>query len=325
MNAVLRLLLFVVLSTASSAAAAPDKPVPTPEQLAALAPMRVYLVRSAHAGCEPNCPEWIAAQGRIDAQAVKQFRAMLRTLGTRRLPVLLNSPGGDVEHAYALGRLIRQNGLDVAVARTVFEPCDPAAKACRKKQPNGVLRGSPQTFLSVCASACAFVLAAGSRRVVGPWSMVGVHQFKTFNNLYKVLRTYRVTMSAGPRGPVIKRRLVSERRIFQRTVPGKTAQRHYEKSKRYFLDMGIADSIMAMIADTPNSDVYWLTPTELTNTRLATEATEASQLVGIAPPQTAPASPAGAAVPTGAAPPSTPSVAEPPPKCGFFDGRPIVC
>lgn len=28
-------------------------------------PMKVYVVTSAQDGCEPNCPQWIAAQGRM--------------------------------------------------------------------------------------------------------------------------------------------------------------------------------------------------------------------------------------------------------------------
>src|SRR5262245_35993770 len=79
--------------------------------------MQVHLVRSAEPGCEPNCPEWIAAQGRIDAGSVARFRRVLSQLGDRKVPVLIDSNGGRVNEAFEIGRLARARGLDVVVRR----------------------------------------------------------------------------------------------------------------------------------------------------------------------------------------------------------------
>ena len=35
-------------------------------------PMQVTFVRSSQPGCEPNCPEWISAQGSVNADSVAQ-------------------------------------------------------------------------------------------------------------------------------------------------------------------------------------------------------------------------------------------------------------
>ncbi len=82
--------------------------------------MRVYLVRSAQNGCEPNCPEWIAAQGHIVAGTLTRFKKVFREAGKRHLPVLIHSGGGLADEALAIAHLLRAKGLDVAVARTVF-------------------------------------------------------------------------------------------------------------------------------------------------------------------------------------------------------------
>ena len=75
-------------------------------------PMRFVVVRSSEPGCEPVCAEWISAEGTIRAKTPGELKSLLKTLGGRKLPIVLFSPGGDVDAAMALGRLIRQNKLD---------------------------------------------------------------------------------------------------------------------------------------------------------------------------------------------------------------------
>ncbi|MGH9286372.1 MAG: hypothetical protein ACRD0M_11970, partial [Acidimicrobiales bacterium] len=94
----------------AAAEARPAKPQPTGEPS-----MQVHLVRSAEPGCEPQCPEWIAAQGKIDGSSVARFKRILRQLGERKVPVLIDSNGGRVTEAFAIGRLARARGLDVVV------------------------------------------------------------------------------------------------------------------------------------------------------------------------------------------------------------------
>jgi hypothetical protein len=91
----------VVLVFASGSAAARSasgKKTPsekTPSEKTPTEPsMQVRVTRSVLPGCDPDCPEWIAAQGRIDPGSANQFKKILRGLGERRLPVFNHSGGG---------------------------------------------------------------------------------------------------------------------------------------------------------------------------------------------------------------------------------------
>ena len=242
--------------------------------------MRVYLVRSAAPGCEPSCAEWIAAQGFIDSEAVARFKKVLIQLGDRKVPILVDSSGGSVEPAFAIGRLIRAKSLDVVVTKTAFNPCDPGNLACRRKAGGGPLTAVPEPRLSKCASACVFILAGGTRRFVGQMTFVGVHQIKTVQTLTKVLRTYRLTTRREWGVPVqTQKTLVSERRVGEKTVQIPTAQRTYDSIRQFFMEMGISDNIMPLLASASSDDVHWLTRYELQATRIATAFIDGEQLM----------------------------------------------
>jgi hypothetical protein len=260
--------------------------------------MQVHLVRSAEPGCEPDCPEWIAAQGRIEAGSLARFRRALRQLGGRKVPVLIDSNGGRVDEAFEIGRLARAKGLDVVVSRTVLTQCAPADKECRRKAGAGKTRlGLPRPHESKCASSCAFVLAGGTRRVVGPTAFVGVHQIRSFYVYARVLRTYRVTATS--------KQLVSERRVTEKVVETPTPERTYDQIRGYFAEMGIGAAIMPLILSTPGDSLHWLTREELQATALATDAVDAEQLLSKAPERTpAPAASLSAASAPAAAAPS---------------------
>jgi hypothetical protein len=235
--------------------------------------MQVHLVRSAEPGCEPQCPEWIAAQGRIEAGAAARFRQVLRRIGNRKLPVLIDSNGGRVHEALAFGRLVRSKGLDVVVSGTAFMACAAGDSECRRRARAAKMRlGAPKADMAMCASSCAFILAAGRRRQVGPTAYVGVHQIRSFYIYAKVVRTYRLTG--------IGKELVSERRVTERVVETRTPERTYDEIKRYFAEMGIGDSLMPLILATPGDRLHWLTPGELKATALATHGLDGEQLEG---------------------------------------------
>jgi hypothetical protein len=234
--------------------------------------MQVYLVRSAEPGCEPQCPEWIAAQGKIDGSSVARFKRVLRQLGDRKVPVLIDSNGGRVNEAFAIGRLARARGLDVVVGRTALSACARADAACRHRLKAGNVRlGLPESDMSRCASSCAFILAAGTRRLVGPTAFVGVHQIRSFYIYARVVRTYRVTATT--------RQLVSERRVTERVVETRTPQKTYDEIGRYFAEMGIGAGLMPLILATPGDRLHWLTPEELKATGLATDRLDGEQLL----------------------------------------------
>lgn len=288
------LLAVTVSAIPASAARRPAKAVPMREPS-----MQVYLVRSAQPGCEPNCPEWISAQGKIEAGTLRKFKAVLGRIGKRDMPVFLHSGGGSVSESMAIARLVRARGLDTVVTQTVFTPCAPTDKVCRKKEPKGVLRGLPH-FVSACASSCTFVLAGGKRRFVGPIAKVGVHQIKTLQTYRQVRRTYHIMRM--PDGSVTKT-LLREETLSRKTVEMKTGKDMYDDMGKFFAEMGIGKEIVPLFQSTPNSDVRWLTADELQLTRLATDKKDGLHIVsealartrGSIPMATAPAGQTGAA------------------------------
>ena len=92
----LGLISLVSLLGIGSAASAGQTKNPEPDLDA---PMRFVVVRSDAPGCEPTCPEWISAEGAITAKSPALLKAALKTLGRRNLPIVVNSPGGDVDAA----------------------------------------------------------------------------------------------------------------------------------------------------------------------------------------------------------------------------------
>ena len=243
--------------------------------------MQVLLVRSAAPGCEPNCAEWIAAQGRIDAATPSKFKHLLSKIGKRKLPVLINSAGGSVDDSLAVARMIRAKGLDVAVSKTGLVPCPPKDKACLKAVADGVTRGKPVGYHSVCASACAFVLAGGIRRFSGLQTLVGVHRFTTFETRFKVLRTYRVETRKGWFGvpTETKKTLISEKRIGEKTVETSTKKSSYQKVKTFFAEMGVAEKIMPLLMSAPATSIHWLSSRELRETHMVTDFIDGEQLI----------------------------------------------
>jgi hypothetical protein len=266
----------MVLCGSAVAAKAPQKNAPPQVE----PPMTVVIVRSAEAGCEPSCPEWIAAQGKIEARTTARFKTVLDQLGNRKLPVLIHSGGGDMDASLVIGRLLRARGYDVVVARTAFVPCAPKDAACAKDRAKNRMQGRPDDTLSVCASACAFVLAAGDRRVVGPHAYVGVHQILLLQTFSKVMQTYKVTLVRSTTGALrVRKDLVATKVIAKKVVPKKAPASVYERVEKYFTEMGVAQRIMPLLEKTPNESVHWLTYEELRATKMATHRLESVQLL----------------------------------------------
>ncbi len=254
----------------------PDSESEKPRPVFSDAPMRVTVVRTAKTDCAPACLEWIAADGRIDADTPALFKKVLKDLGPRKLPVFVNSNGGAVNSGIEIGRMIRAHGLDVFVTGSDIIACEPADKVCKR----GPAKAVPKPHLARCASSCAFLLAAGTRRYVGPSSMVGVHQIASYQTRYKVLRQYRIqTKMVDGKRVEIDRELVSEKRVDEEMVRAKTPDSTYARIKSFFTEMGIDDAIMPILISTPNAAMHWLTVTELEVTRLVTDRINGEQFI----------------------------------------------
>lgn len=90
----------------------------------------------------------LEAVGAIDPGAQDRLNSELELRGEYVKIVSLNSPGGSVSDAMAMGKLLRENKITTEVV-------------------DGAL----------CASSCPLILAGGEQRLVGETAAVGVHQF----------------------------------------------------------------------------------------------------------------------------------------------------
>jgi hypothetical protein len=229
---------------ASSAALADLKLPPRPR---GDPPMRIVRVISSDPACEPNCPEWISAEGMILPGTAGAFRKAILDLGGRRLPVLISSHGGSLGAALQMGALIRERRLAVAVARTLIANCPARTAVCPPA------RGEAITGGAFCASACPLILAAGVERLVGPVPMVGVHQ------ITEVLKEKEGVAN-----------LTKIEKIYEPGFADATVQ-------AYLTAMGVTDPVMTLLRKTPASSIRWLSIPEMTESHLATEALDAAE------------------------------------------------
>jgi hypothetical protein len=216
--------------------------------------MRFGIVRSNAPGCEPICPEWISAEGSIEAGTPALFKRMLKTLGGRKLPIVVDSPGGNVDAALTLGRLIRKNKLDIAIGKTVFSGCQPDAKGCLDRNKNGARYfGDVIDYGAMCNSACPLMFAGGVQRVAGEWAYLGVHQITTtyIRTKLQYRTTYRIV---GGKKKVLNTKIVSRKNA--------GSYKTYEMSKSvekklaaYLNEMGIEQSVLETMKSTPASEI----------------------------------------------------------------------
>ena len=90
----------------------------------------------------------LAAEGSIDPGSAARFAAEIEARGEYVKTVSLNSPGGALDDAMAMAKLLRGKGIATEVA-------------------DG----------AICASSCPLFFAGGPTRTAGPKAAVGVHQF----------------------------------------------------------------------------------------------------------------------------------------------------
>jgi hypothetical protein len=217
--------------------------------------MTVVVVRSTKPGCEPLCPEWISAEGTITMNAVKKFNRVLQQVGSLKLPVVLQSPGGDIGAAIAIGKMIRQHGLDVGIGVTQFEGCAPSDKNCHQTTAQkNIFRGTARDETAYCFSACPLILAGGVARVAGPATRLGVHQPITKQTMRILKYEIRYRMVKGKKH-ILSKKLIGE-------TKGKTrVQVGMNKAIRamlvpYLNKMGISLQLLAEMDKAPPSSIY---------------------------------------------------------------------
>ena len=130
------------------------------------APMRFeWRTEGPAVDCGTHCRVWISAIGAINETTVRDFEQFADTNDIRGATLVLDSEGGSVLSALALGRAIRRFEMTTTVGKTAVLPA--------------VDDGKPRATLSPkanCESMCAFILLGGTRRYIPPEAQVLVHQ-----------------------------------------------------------------------------------------------------------------------------------------------------
>lgn len=113
--------------------------------------------------CAPDCRDWIEAVGVITTDTPALFEKIATGHDLSSATVVLNSSGGSVLDALALGRVWRKAGLFTTVGQVI-----------EKDGLNGKVRAiEPDAY---CESMCVFLLLSGKTRNVPPEAHVRVHQ-----------------------------------------------------------------------------------------------------------------------------------------------------
>jgi hypothetical protein len=114
-------------------------------------------------GCEPNCHGWISAVGIVTQDSPKDFDEFAHGRQLKGDTVVLDSSGGSVNDAIALGRRWRSLGLLTTVGISVLDHTAQGDQATV----------APQAY---CESMCVFLLLSGKTRYVPEGAHVRVHQ-----------------------------------------------------------------------------------------------------------------------------------------------------
>lgn len=113
--------------------------------------------------CGKRCRTWISAVGVITLETAREFDRFAQNNNIQGATLVLDSVGGSVVAALALGRAIRRLDMTTMVGKTITIASH-----------NGAARPDLSPNAS-CESMCAFVLLGGVRRYVPPEARVLVH------------------------------------------------------------------------------------------------------------------------------------------------------
>src|SRR5262245_64016315 len=187
--------------------------------------------------CGDSCKTFITASGAITSETPRHFLLFAQNHDVTGATVVLNSDGGSVHGAIALGRELRKLKLATTVGSLVDLP------TANDGQPRATL--SPQAD---CESMCAFVLLGGVRRSVPVESRVMVHQ---------------IWLGDRREDPTAAGYSAEDLVLVQRDI-GRLA--------RYTADMGAsADLLEVALRIPPWEPMHALTRDELRLTKLTTE------------------------------------------------------
>ena len=188
--------------------------------------------------CSPNCKTLISASGAITSDTARHFLLFSQGRDLSGATLAIDSDGGSVLGAIALGREIRKLKLTTTVGRVVDLPAEGRQDGARALlSPN-----------ADCESMCAFVLLGGVRRLVPADARVMVHQ---------------IWLGDRREDPTAANYSAEDLVLIQRVI-GRLAQ--------YTAEMGAtADLLDLALRIPPWEPMHALTRAELKRTRLTTE------------------------------------------------------
>jgi hypothetical protein len=120
-------------------------------------------MRFSWVACQPDCGGWVRAVGIVTQDSPKDFDEFARGRELAGATIVLDSSGGSVNDAIALGRRWRGLGMLTTVGITIENHTAQGDRASV----------APQAY---CESMCVFLLLSGKTRYVPESAHVRVHQ-----------------------------------------------------------------------------------------------------------------------------------------------------
>ena len=219
-------------------------------------PMRFELrLQGPAEACGAACKTLISASGAIIADTPRDFTIFAQSHNLSGATMVIDSDGGSVLGAIALGREIRRLALTTTVGRTA--DLAPAGN----DEPRALLSSQAN-----CESMCAFVLLGGVHRMVPPEARVMVHQ---------------IWLGDRREDPTAASYSAEDLVLVQRDI-GRLAQ--------YIAEMGVSIDLLDLALRIPPWEpMHAMTRDEIRSTRLATDepAEPAAATVATSPPAAA--------------------------------------
>jgi hypothetical protein len=209
-------------------------------------------MRFSWVACQSNCRGWVNAVGIVTGESPADFDAFARGRHLDGATVVLDSSGGSVNDAIALGRRWRNLGLATTVGITVED------HTAQGDQASVV----PDAY---CESMCVFLLLSGKTRYVPDGAHVRVHQ-----------------IWMGDRADDARAASYSAQDLM-------IVERDVGRLAKYTFDMGGAGDLLSLSLSVPPwEDLHELSRDELRLTNLVTTDAVAEVLPPTRPDSTAP-------------------------------------
>jgi hypothetical protein len=191
-------------------------------------------MRFSWVACQPNCRGWVSAVGIVTADSPRDFDEFARGRQLGGATIVLDSSGGSVNDAIALGRRWRKLGALTTVGLSV------ETHTAQGDRANVV----PEAY---CESMCVFLLLSGKTRYVPETAHVRVHQ-----------------IWMGDRADDAKAASYSAQDMM-------IVERDIGRLVKYTFDMGGAGDLVSLSLNVPPwEDLHELSPVELRLTNLVT-------------------------------------------------------